>query len=74
MAKLVVITDLEDRVLGSVRADPIKTDQGTLVFQKLEDPNVKYHDLDVADDVLEHPPERLLAHLGEELKRRRSAS
>ena len=33
MPKVAVITDAEGRVLGSVRADPIETDSGTIQFQ-----------------------------------------
>jgi hypothetical protein len=69
MARVTVITDPKGHILGSVRSDPIKIDGGTLKFQKRPADNLKYYELDVAEDMLSHPAERLHEHLGKELKR-----
>ena len=69
MTKLTVITSPEGRILGSVRSDPIQTDMGTIEFQRRPTSEVKYHELDIPEELLQQSVERLHEHLDKELKR-----
>jgi hypothetical protein len=73
MPKVLVIKDSEGRVIGSVRADPIETESGTLQFeapsaraeggptqiQGQPVPELQYQERDVSEDLLAGPPEEL---------------
>jgi hypothetical protein len=69
MPKLNVITNREGRILGSVRSDPIETEIGTVQFQRRPTPEVKYYELDVTEELLHQPAERVHEYLLKELKR-----
>jgi hypothetical protein len=58
MAKVIVITDSEGGVLGSVRGDLIETNSGTIQFQPLPGPH-KYHEIDLSEDIMRMPAEEL---------------
>jgi hypothetical protein len=75
MAKVVVITDSEGHVVGSIRADPIETEDGTLQFQtpnrtiqSPEGTELRYHEIDVPEHLLDNPPESLHRELGQRVK------
>jgi hypothetical protein len=59
MAKVTVITDLENRIVGSVRLDPVKTDGGTIQFQAKPSSQQKSYDLDIPDALLSQGVENL---------------
>lgn len=67
-AKVFVITDRDGRLLGSVRGDPIETENGTLQFgpppHGLEHDN-RFHEVEIPEELLAGP----VADLHEEFKR-----
>jgi len=78
MPKVIVITDTGGRVLGSVRADPIETESGTLQGENLgfqarptgtdraaggPAAEVQYHEIELSEDLLGSPAEDLHAEL-----------
>lgn len=68
MAKIIVITDTQGNILGSVRSDPIEADGVMVQFQPVPDSRVEYHELDVSDSFLDGPVERLHAECGQRLR------
>jgi hypothetical protein len=54
MARVIAITDEAGKLLGAVRTNPIKTDQGTLRFVQTKHAKhiQQYHELDVSDQLL----------------------
>ena len=82
MPKVVVITDSEGRIVGSVRADPIETENGTLQFQmptgksaggtaRIQGPQggeLTYQELDVPDELLDSTPDDLHRELALRIK------
>jgi hypothetical protein len=77
MPKMIVYTDAEGRILGAVRADPIETDRGTIQFQAppgetdtatsqfqgRQRADVRPHELDVPEDLLQGSVEELQKEL-----------
>jgi hypothetical protein len=59
MAKVTVITDRENRIVGSVRLDPVKTDGGLVQFQARPSSQQKSHDLEIPDALLGQGVEKL---------------
>lgn len=81
MAKLIVITDPDGRVVGSIRADPIDTEIGTIQFSPPSQAALRRQSARFATDLtyheLEIPDEEFMARpvedLHRELERRVSA-
>ena len=81
MPKLIVITDAEGRILGSVRADPIETEAGTVQFQVPARADMrpgqaqadaidemKYHELEVPEQLLGGSVEELHKELRQRIE------
>jgi hypothetical protein len=52
MAKVTVITDRNNRIVGSIRLDPVKIDGGTVQFRAKASSQQKSHDLEIPDGLL----------------------
>ena len=59
MAKITVITDRDNRIIGSVRLDPVKSDGGTVQFRAKPSSQQKSYDLDIPDALLSGGVENL---------------
>jgi hypothetical protein len=73
MPKMIVYTDAEGRIVGAVRADPIETDRGIIQFQAApsmtnsgatqfqssQRADIRSHEVDVSDDLLQGSVEEL---------------
>jgi hypothetical protein len=84
MARVIVITDKEGRVVGSVRADPFETENGLIqarVPSTIESTpsametsatraggDFRYQEVEIADEYLERPVEELHNELGHMLR------
>lgn len=70
MPKLIVITDTQGKVLGTVRSDPIQvTESGdTIQFDPVERDEYKYREVEVADDLMKQSVERLHEEMAKKLE------
>ena len=67
MAKLSVITDAKGTLLGAVRADAFKTDDGKSLEYRPH-PDFKHHIVDVDEKLLKGPAGELGKHLRASVK------
>lgn len=58
MAKLSVITDANGKLLGAVRSEPVKTQDGRML-QFQPHPNHKHHEVEVDEKLLRGPAAEL---------------
>jgi hypothetical protein len=70
MPKIIVITDERLVVLGTVRADPVPVDGGTVQFVPYPNDKHLHHELDVNEEWLRRPVDELHRHVAGRLKRR----
>jgi hypothetical protein len=65
MPKLTVITDINGKVMGTVRSDPVQTDQGELQFRVPRSDRHAYQEIEVPDELLSSEPDQLHARVAE---------
>ena len=70
MPKLIVITDTQGKVLGTVRSGPIQVtgSGGAIQFDPIKSDEYRYREVEVADDLMEQPVERLHEEVKKKLK------
>ena len=69
MARLALITNTSGNVLGTLRTDPVHMDGHTLRFRPVEKEGLKYHELEVEDELLNSTAEELHRDLEARLRR-----
>jgi hypothetical protein len=65
MTKLTVISDAHGTLLGAVPSGPIKSGNVTVEFQR--HPTLRYHEVEVADELLRQSPEKLQRELEQKI-------
>lgn len=66
MTKLTVISDANGTLLGAVPSGPIKSGNVTVEFQR--HPTLRYHDIEVADELLRQSPEKMQQELERKIR------
>ena len=69
MPKLTVITDSNNKVLGTVRSDPVETGAGTQQFQAPVSDKQVFREIDAKEELLSLAPDQLHAEVAKLIHR-----